>query len=264
MRGVLSEAGLQGRLAEALDRTASAWERGWVLAAMGRFGDALPVLEEALDGPDRARALGTRASVFRQLSLHELAERDDDAGLGATTDPAVRAGLLVGKVADSLGQGLRDEWQARVAAAAWAVDAAGDWRQRLRLAWVTGETAMYEGDFVGAAPHFAEALARAVERGARRHEAKSHLFLAAAHGALGNTAAARAHGAAARSMAGACGAKAVQWAAALVLAEAGERPQDHLALARTTLSATLEGLPEDIRAAALTRDPARWLLTATA
>ena len=260
---MLSEEAERGDLAAALAGAAGperTWERGWVLAAMGRFGEALTVLDQALSGPDRARALGTRASVFRQMSLHELAERDDDAGLAATDDPAVRAGLLVGKVADALGLGLRDEWRPRVLIANEAVAAAGDWRQRLRLAWVTGETAMYAGDPAQAAAHFAEAVARGVERGARRHEAKSHLFLAAAHAALGHTAAARGHGVAAWSLAEDCGAKPLRWAAALVLAEAGERPEHHLAAARSTLAGILDGLPGDLRDAALGRDPARWLL----
>lgn len=260
---MLSDAAERGQLAEALAEAMGprhAWQRGWVLAAMGRFGDALPALDEAMHGPDRARALGTRASVFRQLGLHELAERDDDEALRATDDPEVLSGVLVGKVADALGLALRDEWRPRVLIAAEAVAAGGDWRQRLRLAWVTGETFMYEGDSAGAAPHFAEAVTRSVERGARRHEAKSHLFLAAAHGALGNVAAARGHGEAALSLATACGAKALCWASALVLAEAGERPEEHLALARDTMAATLEGLPADIRAAAMARDPASWLL----
>ncbi|HWH33098.1 MAG TPA: hypothetical protein VNU01_10560 [Egibacteraceae bacterium] len=257
---MLSEAAVQGRLAEALGEAGGAWERGWVLAAMGRFGEALTVLEDAMSGPERARALGTRASVYRQLSLHELAERDDDAGLAATDDPAVRAGLLVGKVADALGLGLRGEWRPRALLAADSVAAAGDWRQRLRLAWVTGETAMYEGAPDAATPHFAEAVTRAVEHGARRHETKSHLFLGAAHAALGNTAAAQGHARAALSLARDTGARPLQWAAALVLAEAGERPDEHVDEARRVLAAILDGLPDDLRAAALARDPARWLL----
>lgn len=263
MRGVLSDAAERGQLAEALAQAVGpgrAWERGWVLAAMGRFGEALTVLEAAMSGPERARALGTRASVYRQLALHELAERDDDAGLAATEDAEEGAGLLVGKVADALGLGLRDEWRPRLLVAAEAVAAGGDWRQRVRLAWVTGETAMYEGDPARAAPSFAEAVARSTDRGARRHEAKSHLFLGAAHAALGNSAAAAGHADAARSLARDCGAEPLVWAAALVLAEAGERPEEHLALARGTLRAVLDGLSADLRTAAARRDPARWLL----
>lgn len=258
--GVLSDAAERGELVAALAQATSGWERGWVLAAMGRFADALEALEQAMFGSDRARALGTRASVYRQLALHELAERDDDAALRATDEAEVLAGILVGKVADALGLGLRDEWRPRLLIAGEAVAAGGDWRQRLRLAWVTGETAMYEGDAHAAAPHFAQAVARAVDRGARRHEAKSHLFLAAAHAALGNHAAARGHGAASLRLAEHCAADALMWAAALVLAEAGERPEEHLELARRRMDITLRGLPEDLRQAALSRDPARWLL----
>lgn len=261
----LSEAAQRGRLDEALAEAVGperTWERGWVLAAMGRYAEALRVLEEALEGPDRARALGTRASVYRQLALHELGERDDDAGLVVAQDEGVRAGLLVGKVADALGLGLADEWGERLAEARGAVEAHGDLRQRLRLAWVTGEVAMYEGRPAEAAPHFAEAVVRAVERGALRHEAKSHLFLAAAHGAVGNTEAAAGHARSALDLARSCGAKPILWASALVLAEAGERTEEYLALAGHTVQAVLDGLPEDVALAARARPPVNWLLAA--
>lgn len=255
---MLGEEAERGELAAALALPAGSWRTGWILAAMGRYGEALALLEQAMAGPDRARALGTRASVYRQLALHELAERDDDAALAATADDAVRAALLVGKVADALGLGLRDEWDERLTLGRAAVEAHGDWRQRVRLAWVAGETAMYSGDPEAAAPHFAEAVARAVEHRARRHEAKSHLFLAAAHAARDNPHAARGHGEAALALAQACGARPIVWAAALVLAEQGD--DDRLALARATLTAMFGGLPADVRQAALTRSPAAWLV----
>lgn len=257
---MVSDQAERGELAAALEVAVSAWERGWVLAAMGRFGEALELLDEAMDGPDAARAHGTAASVYRQLALHERAEVLDEAGLALAVDPDVVAGLRVGQVADALGLGLRAQWRDRLAAARTAVEAGGDWRQRVRLAWVAGETDMYEGDPQAAAPHFAEAVARSIERGARRHEAKSHLFLGAAHAALRNLGAAAGHAEAALSLARQCGARPIAWAAALVLAEVGRDPEVHLTEARATLRTIVDGLPDDLRTAALAREPARSLL----
>jgi hypothetical protein len=122
---------------------------------------------------------------------------------------------------------------------------------------------MYEGNPEAAAPHFAEAVARSIERGARRHEAKSHLFLGAAHAALRNLGAAAGPAEAALSLARQCGARPVEWAAALVLAEAGRDPEAHVAQARAALRGIVDGLPDDLRAATLAREPARSLLGQT-
>lgn len=260
---MLSDQAERGELSAALDAAGGAWERGWVLAAMGRFGEALRLLDEAADGPDAARAQGTAASVYRQLALHERAEALDDAALALAVDPDVVAGLRVGNVADALGLGLRAQWRDRLAVARAAVEAGGDWRQRVRLAWVAGETDMYEGDPQAAAPHFAEAVARSIERGARRHEAKSHLFLGAAHAALRNLGAAAGHAEAALSLARQCGARPIEWASALVLAEVGRDPEAHVAQARVALRGIVDGLPDELRAAALAREPARTLLGQT-
>jgi tetratricopeptide (TPR) repeat protein len=258
--GMLSEEAQRGELAVALEVAGGAWERGWVLAAMGRFGEALRLLGEACQGPDAARAHGTAASVYRQLALHDRAEAEDDAGLALVDDPPVEAGLRVGKVADALGLGLRDAWRGRLGEARAAVEGHGDWRQRVRLAWVAGETELYEGDAEAAAPHFAEAVARSIESGARRHEAKSHLFLGAAHATLRNLGAAEGHAEAALGLARQCGARPIEWAARLVLAESGRDPEAHVAQARAALGGIIEGLPGELRAAALTREPARTLL----
>jgi len=262
----LSEPAEQGDLAVALTVARSDWERGWVLAAMGAYGESLLALDQvaqdlSLDPDQQALARGTRASVYRQLALHELAERESQAALAATTDPSIRASLLVGHVADALGLGQRELWQSRVDAATAAVKAHGDWRQQVRLAWVTGETAMYRRDPGAAAPYFAEAIVRAGERSARRHEAKSHLFLAAAHAATGNRVAAAAHAQAALALARSCGARPLVWAAALVLAEVDDDRAGHVVLARTVLSEVLAGLDASLRQMALAREPARGLLS---
>lgn len=266
----LSEPAEQGDLAVALSVARSDWERGWVLAAMGAYGESLRALDlVALDlaadsgaeADQQALARGTRASIYRQLALHELAERESRAALAGTADPSIRASLLVGHVADALGLGQSELWQPRVDAATIAVKAHGDWRQQVRLAWVTGETAMYRGDPGAAAPYFAEAIIRAGERSARRHEAKSHLFLAAAHAATGNRVAAAAHAQAALALARLCGARPLVWAAAFVLAEVDDGRAEHVLLARTVLSEVLAGLDSSLRQMALAREPARGLLS---
>jgi hypothetical protein len=153
----------------------SAWRAAYEAQGQGRYGTALAATEETLAGPPEvaAAARATRGSVLRQVRLHARAEAEDHAGLDlAPGDPA----LLIGLVADAVGQGTPTD--ARLAAA-WASQPA-DWRQQVRLAWVTGEVALTHDDRETGAGAFGQALDLARTHDATRHEAKSLLFLGVA------------------------------------------------------------------------------------
>jgi hypothetical protein len=257
------------------------WQRGWVLAAQGRYGAALDALAAADHGEDliAAAASVTRASLLRQIGLHGRAQLEDDSGLarlagdppaeGATAEAfaEVRAGLLVGLVADAVGQGLGGaELDWRLGTAVQAVEVTTGWRQRVRLDWVTGEIAMLAGRWDSAGRTFARGRNVAARAGGRRHEAKSAVFSAAAAVAAGDL-----HGGAreaerAQALAGALGAMPLVWPALLVRADAAaaggadEAAAGLRAEARDALAPLLLDLPEPLRRFAYAQSPASWLL----
>jgi tetratricopeptide (TPR) repeat protein len=280
---LLGERALRGELARALDEpspdpAAAAWRRAWLLAAAGSYAEALQHLEAADQHADAAlgAAAGvTRASVLRQLALHERAEAQDVRSLAlldvAPPDHPARRDLLaagrIGLAADAVGtdpgNGALLDWRL---ADARAVAAGAGARQQVRLAWVSGEVELCRGNWAGAARAFAEARDRSVQLGARRHEAKSLLFLAGACAAEGSTEAASAHARTAEELARVCGAGPLVWPALLVQAEAAGRSgrvdqsERLLDLAADELRPLLEGLPPDLAADARARPPAAWLL----
>lgn len=241
------------------------------LVATGRYGEALPLLGEAIDAgpPDvTAGALGTRAAAYRQLALHERALADDESALALPgIQDAVRAGLLVGLVADGVGLGeppgalLRRMEDARD-----AVRAVDDDRQRIRLGWVGGEVALVGGRPDEAATLFARARDLAAQRGMRRHEAKSVVFAAAAASALGDPNRAEFLAHEGRELAESCAAVPLQWPAWMILAEtaavrgAGTDAARAWREAGRLLATTLEGLPPEVALRARERPPAVWLL----
>lgn len=248
---LLCGAALRGDLTAALAVADDGWPRGWGLAAMGRYGEALTALEAVIAAADaadwrmRAAAHVTRASVLRQVGLHARAAHDD--GSAALLDPESPA-PLIGLVADGVGLGAGD-LQARLAAAT-AVRPVAGWRQAVRLAWVTGEVALVEGDLRTAAAAFDDGLTRATQVRARRHAAKSLLFRAAVHGAEGAADAATAMAGKAAAEAAACGAAPLVWPALLVAADAsppGPGTQALLSRAGAVLGQSLAGLPEPLR-----------------
>lgn len=273
----LSRDALAGRLqraTEALgtrDDAHARWQRGWLLSAAGRYGQALAELTAAGDGDPAVRvaALMTRAGVLRQVGLHDLAQQEDEAGLALLAEhriscPTLRAGLLVGLVADAVGQdGDAASLQRRRAVAMAAVSASGSWRQRVRLGWVSGEVALHLRAPAQAATAFAQAARQAAQRRARRHEAKSLIFLAAARAAAGEHRAARRVVRRGLHLAARCGAAPLLWPAELILAETegGDAAATHLARARSVLVGLLATLPAELSAAARLRPPADWLLT---
>ena len=250
----LGDAALKGELGRALGEARSGYERGWVLAAMGRYGEALEVLSTV----DGAPALVTRASVLRQVGLHDRAELLDRQALALAANDA---GALIGLVADGVGLGVApEELTARLDRAAESAPAAG-WRQGVRLAWVHGEVAMVRGDVAAARRWFADARDQAQRRSADRHTLKSRAFLAAVALVGGDAARARDRALRVAGEAAEMGALGLHWPALLVAADAaaalGEQEIAAALRARAThaLRSLLDSLPPDLAAEARRRAP---------
>jgi tetratricopeptide (TPR) repeat protein len=168
------------------EATAAAWLLGVCLAAAGRYGSAMVVLEPlAESGPgDPERALfaslaaASLGSVARQLGRHTEGRRLDERALALAGDaPEARFDALLGLAAD--GVGLEDVTAADVALADAATLADGRpdwWRQRVRLDWVRAEIALLRNRADEAVLRAQAAIALAEESGAPRHVAKGLLF----------------------------------------------------------------------------------------
>lgn len=185
---------LAGRLERALaasrtDRSAAArWLRASIACARGDFAGAerrARALLRAADPAVRARAAITLGSVLRQTGRHAAGRRVDERALAAARavpgreGDALRAHALIGLGADAVG--LADApCCARMIARAAAAAPRGDWRVSVRLAWVRTEHALMTSRPRAAVATARRALARSERAGARRHVAKSWLFLAAA------------------------------------------------------------------------------------
>lgn len=181
------------------DSAEAAWLRAYVLTARGNYGAAETILNGlvARDDPSgRSRAAASLGSLLRQTGRHAEARAIESVALRRAPTPDLRAHLLIGLAADAVGLGdLRsvDRSLRRAAAAA-----RGDWRIGVRLRWVRCERELLAGRPAQAAAWARRAGALSVRAGARRHEAKSLLFV----GASSLEAAGRASGArAARSLA---------------------------------------------------------------
>lgn len=254
---------------EGEDGASAAWQRSWLLTAIGRYGEALAACEEALEGPPILQACSrmTEAMLYRQIALHERAEVADIEALAfsrevGSSNATVRAAIRVGQVADAVGLGLDPPTLLRrLKVAAAAVTTAGSWRQRVRLTWVRGEVEMVRGRYTHAAKSFGTGARISGDQGARRHEAKSLIFLAAACAARGDVDEAVVMANRGLELAALCEAAPLIWPAELVLAEVdpGDAPA-HLDRARVVARNLLHSLPEALRPAARRRPPMSWLL----
>lgn len=172
-----------GREAEA---TAAAWLLGVCLAASGRYGSAMAVLEPLASSqpaePDRrlfaSLAAATLASVLRQLGRHEDArewdQRASDTSAGA---PEAEFDARLGLAADAIGLGDAETAARELIAAAEHAAGRNDWwRQRVRLDWVRSELALLTDQPQEAVERAAGAVALAEGSGAPRHVAKGTLF----------------------------------------------------------------------------------------
>lgn len=270
----LSALARTGQLAAALaalprDGEEVSWQRGWILAAMGRYGPALDALA-AVDPHDpvlAAAACATRAWVLREIGLYAEAEDDDRRGLACLTAgeraaPHVGAGLRIGLVLDGLGGGGDpQELAARRQAAAEALQRDAPPALRLRLEWATGELALAGGRPQVAGTWFQRAQRRARDVGLRRHAARSTVLLARANAAAGASEAAGVLAAEGLAEASHCGAQPLRWPALLVLADVCSELR-HRHAAGDVLADLLDTLPEELRRKALTRPPAADLVGA--
>lgn len=271
----LGRVALSGRLVRALealegeDSPAVWWRRAWLLTAMGRYGEALAACEAALEGPPVVRASSRMAEgmLYRQVSLHDRAEEADALALEVlastrTRSPSVRAAIRVGQVADAVGLEVDDATLSRrLKVAAAAVTAAGSWRQKVRLTWVRGEVHMLRGAPRQAARSFGQGARIAGDQGARRHEAKSLIFLAAACAARDEHGEARRIARRGLQLAARCGAMPLVWPAELILAEVDpDRAPHHLRRASEVAGALIDSLPDALAVQARQRQPAVWLL----
>lgn len=155
------------------------WLQAYLHNCFGQFDEAITVAmdlaQSSVDPRVAARALVTAASALRQTGRHLPAYPLDESAARLAPDDATRAHALIGLAADAAGLG-RESTEPIEQAAALAP--AGDWRIRVRLAWVRCEQALVAGRARKAVTHARDALDRARAAGARRHEAKSLLFLA--------------------------------------------------------------------------------------
>ena len=174
----------RGEYAEA---TAAAWLLGVCLAASGRYGSAMKVLEPLAgsdpEAPDRrlfaSFAAATLASGSRQLGRHAEGRRIDERALVLAGDaPEARFDAVLGLAADAVGLGDLAAAEAALGEAAALTDGQSDWwRQRVRLDWVRAEIALLRERPAEAATRAASAVSRAEESEAPRHVAKGLLFL---------------------------------------------------------------------------------------
>lgn len=155
------------------------WLQAYLHNCFGRFDEAIEVamdLAQSSNDPLVAsRALVTAASALRQTGRHLPAYPLDESAARLAPDDATRAHALIGLAADAAGLGRGSSDPIDQAA---ALAPPGDWRIRVRLAWVRCEQALVAGRARKAVTHARDALDRARAAGARRHEAKSLLFLA--------------------------------------------------------------------------------------
>lgn len=271
----LGREALSGRLERALAALeaetgpTAAWQRAWMLTAVGRYGHALEACAQAMEGGPlvQASALMTEAMLYRQVSLHDRAEAADAEAL-ATMQRArlraapVRAAIRIGQVADAVGLAADPgTLSCRLRVASASVTAAGSWRQGVRLTWVRGEVYMVRGAFGQASRVFATGAKVAAGQGARRHHAKSLIFLAASRAASGDHDEARRIARRGLQLAARCGASPLIWPAELILAEVEpDKAELHLDRARRFAGGVIATLPPGLRDEALTREPASWLL----
>lgn len=266
---------LSGRLERALAAleqqtgAAAAWKRAWLLTAIGRYGEALAACEQTMAGSPLLQASSrmTEAMLYRQVSLHDRAEVADADALailqrGKERSSVVRAAIRIGQVADAVGMGADPTTlSSRLRVASSAVTSAGSWRQGVRLTWVKGEVFMVRGAYAQATRVFAAGAKVANDQGARRHYAKSLIFLAAARAAAEDVVEARRLAQRGLQVAARCGASPLVWPAELILAEVEpRRAAAHLDRARQFAGGVIDTLPEPLRAEALMRPPASWLL----
>jgi Flp pilus assembly protein TadD len=179
----LVRSGLEGRA-----QVYARWLQGVTLGACGLYGEALEVVDRIPPGtPEYSMARSLRASLLRQIGVHDLALVADREAMSSAATPGAAIEALTGLAADAIG--LQDALTAgtMLAQAGSLLERVGGdpasgptwWRHRVRLGWVRCEAALLNDD-AAAMGHAGAALAAAEAAAAPRHVAKSLLFLGVA------------------------------------------------------------------------------------
>ena len=188
------------------------WLRAVAYGAAGRYAAAraelTPLLRGAADPVLGSLAASTKGSLSRQLGWHAAASEwdgraaalvlpglapggaaGDSAGTSAGPDRIDAAcDAMTGLAADALGVG-RLDLARRLLGRTRALlgdDESARVRARIRLCWVSAETALAAGDAAEALPHAEAGLRLAEAAPSVRHRVKSTLLVAAAAAASGD------------------------------------------------------------------------------
>jgi len=239
------------------ESAAATWLLGVCLAACGRYGSSMTVLEPlARTSPVQPEcalfasfAAATLASVARQLGRHSDARRLDERALDlAGGAPEARFDAAVGLASDAVGLG---EFEAATTSAATAIALAEGrsdwWRQRVRLEWVRAEIDMLRGDPSAAVSRTNRAISLAESSGAPRHVTKGLLLRGVAQVQVGNLDDAASSLRRAANLAGNLGAVPLAWPAwALLGALTSDAQPSESATALESARAGVRKIAEDL------------------
>jgi hypothetical protein len=155
------------------------WVRAYILTAAGDFRRAEAIARPLLSVDDAevtSRAAATLGSVLRQTGRHAEARTVERSAIRRAPTAELRGHLRIGLVADAVGLGRLPAVDRALA----QIGSVRGWRARVRLEWVRCERELLAGRAGLAAGHARRAHRLAAKAGARRHEAKSLLFLGVA------------------------------------------------------------------------------------
>lgn len=258
------------------EATAAAWLLGVCLAAAGKFGGSLTVLEPLVaaggsEVPERrlfaALAAATSAAVRRQLGQLVEAKLLDEAAFAFSEGaPEAAFDATIGLAADAV---INDDAQTALQLLEQArllTDGHQDWwRQRVQMAWVEAEVQLLHNEPVSAAETLLKAVRLAEMSGAPRHVAKTLLLLAVAQVQSGDLAAAEVTLRRSATLAESLGALPTLWPARALLGALLEESSPaesarSLAAARSGVIAIADDLPDDLRDVWLDRPDVAALL----
>jgi hypothetical protein len=169
------------------------WLAGVCLGAVGRYRTAGRWLAPGGE-PAGSLSASCLASHLRQLGRHAEAEPLDLLALATATGVEARADALIGLVADAVGRHelalARERLQPATSHIVAVTSGHAAWRVRVRLEWVTAETALLAGEPAPAVENGRSAQRTSHIAMASRHAVKSALVLGVALDAAGCTRAA--------------------------------------------------------------------------
>ena len=273
LESAFEQARTEGKGAEA---TAAAWLLGVCLAAAGKFGGSLSVLEPLVaagtsEVPERrlfaALAASSSAAVRRQLGQHDEARALDNSALAfAEGAPEAIFDATVGLAADAVATEDAAGAQHLLEQSRHIAEGHNDWwRQRVRLQWVDAEVALLIGDTGRARDVLHQAVQLAEVSGAPRHVAKTLLLLAVSHVQSGELAEAETTLRRAATLAESLGALPTLWPSRALLGALLEESSPaesakSLAAARSGVIAIADDLSDDLRGVWLDRPDVAALL----